>query len=298
VHFTDLSSRSAQQLSQMQNMKAAAQNGQMMPGGNQMERSGSQMENRTGSPGSGDAPSPKRQRLDGGMQPMNQGRPGQPGQMQQGNQVGPTPDNPSSTPALETVKEMLRARDYDPDQIAPQQLLKLSFQPTNVQTQSVETYASHMKQNAQQAMNGVIQSSSNVHKGIPPNMGPNPAQGSPLSQQGMDGTPNEFYANANANGNARLAMQGNAAAAAAAGQGNNGGNHALQDYQMQLMLLEQQNKKRLLMARQEQDSMQHPSGQNGNYPPGMSPPGSQRSGPSPTPNDVQRGEPNAAAESA
>ena len=31
------------------------------------------------------------------------------------------------------------------------------------------------------------------------------------------------------------------------------GNHELQDYQMQLMLLEQQNKKRLLMARQEQD---------------------------------------------
>jgi len=29
--------------------------------------------------------------------------------------------------------------------------------------------------------------------------------------------------------------------------------HALQDYQMQLMLLEQQNKKRLLMARQEAD---------------------------------------------
>lgn len=33
------------------------------------------------------------------------------------------------------------------------------------------------------------------------------------------------------------------------------GNHAVQDYQMQLMLLEQQNKKRLLMARQEQDKM-------------------------------------------
>lgn len=31
--------------------------------------------------------------------------------------------------------------------------------------------------------------------------------------------------------------------------------HALQDYQMQLMLLEQQNKKRLMMARMEQDSM-------------------------------------------
>lgn len=33
------------------------------------------------------------------------------------------------------------------------------------------------------------------------------------------------------------------------------GNHVLQDYQMQLMLLEQQNKKRLLTARQEQDTM-------------------------------------------
>ena len=32
------------------------------------------------------------------------------------------------------------------------------------------------------------------------------------------------------------------------------GNHALQDYQMQLMLLEQQNKKRLLAARQEQET--------------------------------------------
>jgi hypothetical protein len=33
-----------------------------------------------------------------------------------------------------------------------------------------------------------------------------------------------------------------------------GGNHALQDYQMQLMLLEQQNKKRLLMAKQVQEA--------------------------------------------
>jgi ankyrin repeat protein len=35
----------------------------------------------------------------------------------------------------------------------------------------------------------------------------------------------------------------------------NGGSFAFQDYQMQLMLLEQENKKRLMMARQEQDSM-------------------------------------------
>jgi hypothetical protein len=38
-------------------------------------------------------------------------------------------------------------------------------------------------------------------------------------------------------------------------------NHALQDYQMQLMLLEQQNKKRLMMARQEQDVLPEPSSQ-------------------------------------
>lgn len=38
------------------------------------------------------------------------------------------------------------------------------------------------------------------------------------------------------------------------GRDERGGNHDLQDYQMQLMLLEKQNKKRLLMARQEQDA--------------------------------------------
>jgi len=47
-----------------------------------------------------------------------------------------------------------------------------------------------------------------------------------------------------------------------AGQANNNGYHALQDHQMQLMLLEQQNKKTLhctfLTARQEPDSMAHP----------------------------------------
>ncbi|QDS70968.1 hypothetical protein FKW77_007290 [Venturia effusa] len=77
--------------------------------------------------------------------------------------------------------------------------------------------------------------------------------------------------------------------------GQNGpsqGNHALQDYQMQLMLLEQQNKKRLLMARQEQDNISHvpgstPSGQGSQYAQNMSPSGS-RAGPSPNPNDQMR----------
>lgn len=67
------------------------------------------------------------------------------------------------------------------------------------------------------------------------------------------------------------------------------GNHALQDYQMQLMLLEQQNKKRLMMARQEQDNQVQRDGapmpvMGGT---GMSPSGS-RSGTSPNPADQMK----------
>ncbi|EKG18169.1 cAMP-dependent protein kinase pathway protein [Macrophomina phaseolina MS6] len=108
-------------------------------------------------------------------------------------------------------------------------------------------------------------------------------QNSPMAQQGADGSQDFFQGNANAR------MQ-----PGAPGQ-QPGGNHALQDYQMQLMLLEQQNKKRLLMARQEQDNItQHPAsgpvGQPG-FPPAMSPQGS-RAGPSPNPSDqMKRGTP-------
>ncbi|EXJ70304.1 uncharacterized protein A1O5_06372 [Cladophialophora psammophila CBS 110553] len=70
------------------------------------------------------------------------------------------------------------------------------------------------------------------------------------------------------------------------------GNHALQDYQMQLMLLEQQNKKRLMMARQEQDNAVNRDGGPGGpmigMPPGgMSPSGS-RTGTSPNPVDQMK----------
>jgi hypothetical protein len=72
----------------------------------------------------------------------------------------------------------------------------------------------------------------------------------------------------------------------------NSGNHALQDYQMQLMLLEQQNKKRLLMARQEQDSMLSrpdvPPVANGQSAPNIPPQGSRLGGPSPDLIDMAR----------
>lgn len=264
------------------------QGGPQMQGA-QMERSGSQMDMsgpRSGSPGSGDAPSPKRARLDGGnAQQMNQGRPGQPGQMQ-GNQVGPASELPSD-PAHAHTHKLLLDRGLDPANFAGV-IPELSTTPTNVQVQNVELYSQSLQKQMESAMN---KTQSNTQKGMPPNMGPGGAQGSPMSQQGMDGATSEFYAAANG----RMPMQANnpqaVAAAAAAGQGNNNGNHALQDYQMQLMLLEQQNKKRLLMARQEQDSMAHPGAQpNGQFPPGASPQGMQRAGnPSPNPSDMQRG---------
>lgn len=75
--------------------------------------------------------------------------------------------------------------------------------------------------------------------------------------------------------------------------GGQQGTHALQDYQMQLMLLEQQNKRRLMMARQEQDSMSRaePPMPGQQLPPGTSPQGS-RAGTSPNPNDqMKRGTP-------
>ncbi|KIX06439.1 uncharacterized protein Z518_04415 [Rhinocladiella mackenziei CBS 650.93] len=71
--------------------------------------------------------------------------------------------------------------------------------------------------------------------------------------------------------------------------GGQSGNHALQDYQMQLMLLEQQNKKRLMMARAEQDNAANRDGAPmvGMQPGGMSPSGS-RTGTSPNPADQMK----------
>ena len=280
----------------MKNMQAN-QNGQMMQAG-QMERQGSQMDNmsvqRSGSPGSGDAPSPKRQRLEGNMQAMTQGRPGQPGQIQ-GNQVGFSPSDPPPpyNAAEEKTREVLKKQELNPEELNPLLIRNLSGQATNVQAQAAEAYAASIKNQQTTQMNHNKITNSDINKGIPPNMGPGGAQGSPMSQPGMDVATGEFYAAAN--GGTRMAMQPNATAAAVAGQaGGSNGNHALQDYQMQLMLLEQQNKKRLLMARQEQDSMsgQHPGGvgPNGAFAQVMSPQGSQRGGdPSPNPNDMQRG---------
>lgn len=124
-----------------------------------------------------------------------------------------------------------------------------------------------------------------------PNAGVPQNQGSPMMAQGQDGQIAGYY-NAGE-------MGANGMRAGPGGQ-QGGGNHALQDYQMQLMLLEQQNKKRLMMARQEQDNMAIPRdgsggpggpGPNGQPFQGTSPQGP-RTGTSPNPADqMKRGTP-------
>ena len=136
-----------------------------------------------------------------------------------------------------------------------------SFQSQN-QKKNLDAYSHNMAQTVRQTM--------------PQNM-----PGQMMAQPNLE----ELYG-PNANNPMRGQMPQN-------GQPQVQGNHALHDYQMQLMLLEQQNKKRLLMARQEQDQVrpgEQPMGQGG-FAPNMSPQGS-RSGPSPNPSEqMKRGTP-------
>ena len=148
-----------------------------------------------------------------------------------------------------------------------------------------QTYA----QNLQQHHNAQL-----PNKGPMPNVSGPQAQGSPMLAQGPE--LNAFYNADNMagpNGMRPGGPGGNQAAGAS--------NHALQDYQMQLMLLEQQNKKRLMMARQEQDGMTvrgdggpggpggpgAPPGPNGQPFQGTSPQGG-RTGASPNPTEQMK----------
>lgn len=158
-----------------------------------------------------------------------------------------------------------------PTNLTPEQIAAFQSQPHQVQQKTLDIYYQNLKPNQRQNMSKPIM----------------PGQGSPMMQGAMDMGVNVEYFGQNMQ--MRPGMpNGNGASAS--------GNHALQDYQMQLMLLEQQNKKRLLMARQEQETPRGPDGQPPGMPgfvgaPGMSPSGS-RSGRSPGPNDqVKRGTP-------
>lgn len=231
----------------------------------QMRRDPSEMDmngQRPRTPSSGDnAPSPsKRPRMEAhpGMM-MQNGRP-----QQMLNQANGSPN------------ALLMQGGVPPGNLSDAQLMAFQQQPLQVQQKSLDVYSQNLRNHEQRQ---------NMNK---PGM---PGQGSPMMQAGMDmnAVNAEFYG-----ANMQMARGG----MPNGNGGANNGNHALQDYQMQLMLLEQQNKKRLLMARQEQEIPRGPDGQPGMPggagfvgPAGMSPSGS-RSGPSPGPGDqVKRGTP-------
>ncbi|KAI1822155.1 hypothetical protein F4861DRAFT_413675 [Xylaria intraflava] len=264
---------------QMQMLQAAKQN--------QLQRDGSNMDggqNRPASPGSAEnAPSPsKRPRLEGpgpfNAQHANMMNGQRPQQGMPGQQVG-------DTKAAAMAQQMLVSNGIHPANLTPQQFRDFQSQSAQTQAKSIQTYSHNLQQHHGQQM---------PNKQVPNPGGP-PGQGSPMIPQGPDSTATlgAFYSDMAGPGMRPGASQGG------------GSNHALQDYQMQLMLLEQQNKKRLLMARQEQDSMvpRDGSGPNGPGGPG-GPPGANgqpfqdtspqgvRPGASPNPNEqMKRGTP-------
>ena len=152
------------------------------------------------------------------------------------------------------------------------------------QQKSIQVYAQNLAlHHSRSAMNNQAMPNGMMNPGVMANqtdLVPMP------DNQGMYMNGGEYYPNG----------QMNQVRAGMPTPGSQPGNHALQDYQMQLMLLEQQNKRRLMMARQEQDSMARPDGQpmpgqQQGLPPGTSPQGS-RTGASPNPSDqMKRGTP-------
>ena len=234
-----------------------------------MQRDGSDGDmngQRPRTPSSGEnAPSPsKRQRLEGppflmgNGQMMPNGR--QPQGMQGPQMIGPVQAN--------NANNLLIQAGINPGSLSQTQLESFHTQNPQVQKKSIQVYAQNMAQQHRQNM-------------PQPGM---PNQGSPMMPSGLEV------------GAGMTDLYGNQAHMRMPNIPQNGatGNHALQDYQMQLMLLEQQNKKRLLLAKQEQDAGrpdgQPMAGQPG-FPTGMSPQGS-RSGPSPNPQDqMKRGSP-------
>ena len=244
---------------QQQNLMANANRQQMLMQ-QQIDRGRSDaldMNGRPRTPSGDNAPSPsKRPRLDGPPFPA-QG-------MMQGGRFPQGMPNQHMMAADITTQTLLKDHFIDPSTLTQSQLQTFQQQNPQVQKKTLDIYSQNL---AAQHRNSMPQGG----------MGP---QGGMMLQNGMPDQ--DFYSNSAM----RPGMQPNA--------NGQGGNHALQDYQMQLMLLEQQNKKRLLMARQEQDNIRPGGegqvGQTG-FAPNMSPQGS-RSGPSPNPSEqMKRGTP-------
>lgn len=241
----------------------------------QMQREQSEMDmngNRPQSPASADnAPSPsKRPRLEGGAVNGQQLAPNGRGQGQmQGQQ---NPQQLMMPNGMQRAMNPAQFQQFQQGQAAQQKSMQ-------VYAQNLALHHSRSALNSQGLPNGGMMN---------PGVMPNQADLVPMpdGQGGMYPMGPEYYSSNGQLQQVRPGMQT---------PGGQHGNHALQDYQMQLMLLEQQNKRRLMMARQEQDSMSRADGQppmpGQGLPPGTSPQGS-RAGASPNPSDqMKRGTP-------
>lgn len=247
----------------------------------QMQRGNSSMgmngEPRPQSPSSAEnAPSPsKRPRLENGPfqgQPVGPAGRGQP----QGMPGQPMVTGPQADIAAQSQHMLLQ----NGLQLPPQQFTNFQQQHPDMQQKNLQAFSDAVAQQRGAMNNG------GLPKGIP-NPGGVPNQGSPMMPQGSEGQAMNI--------NIGAYYEGNSGPVRMNGSGQTGGN-ALQDYQLQLMLLEQQNKKRLLMARAEQDGGVVRPDQNAMHVQqglqGMSPQGP-RPGPSPNPQEQmnRRGSP-------
>ncbi|KAG0640930.1 hypothetical protein HOY80DRAFT_1008772 [Tuber brumale] len=211
------------------------------------------------------SPGTKRIRLDNGeYQQVGNGR-GAPQGVPSGNSV-----------SAAQAHQMLLAGGINPNQLTPQQFAAFQGQNPITQHKSIQLYAQNLAAHTGRAVSALKQQGGPASAGMP-SMPPNQQNhGSPMMPQTTEGAPlgvSDFYATTPGGG----AMRG--------GMNPGAGNHALHDYQMQLMMLEQQNKKRLMMARAEQDNIAHHGDSQrrmeAGFPQSMSP--GSRAAPSPQP---------------
>ena len=137
---------------------------------------------------------------------------------------------PNASTGFETQdNQMLRPGGMNAVNMPGNQFNEFAQQAQNVRQKSIEVYAQNLAQQQRIALHNHT-----MAKGM------NNVQGSPMNQQGLDDHQEMFTGNPP--------------------PGQPQGNHDLQDYQLQLMMLEQQ-KKRLLMAQQEQGDTSGPHAQ-------------------------------------
>lgn len=134
-------------------------------------------------------------------------------------QLYPTSIASNASTGLETqANQMLRAGGMNAVNMPGNQFNEFAQQTQNMQPKSIYTQRLAQQQRIALRNHAMAKGMNNV-------------QGSPMNQQDLNDHQEMFTGNPP--------------------PGQSQGNHALPDYDMQLMLLEQQNKKRLLMARQE-----------------------------------------------